>query len=61
MISLLVLLMAVQILGGVLADAFPSKAVGYIWNGFNSLYFAVVQARILGLLYYANRERLQWF
>ncbi len=60
-VAVLVLVMTVQVLGGVLADTFPSKAVGYIWNSFNSLYFAIVQARILGLLYYANRERLQWF
>ena len=60
-VAVLVLVMTVQILGGVLAETFPSKAVGYIWNSFNSLYFAIVQARILGLLYYANREKLAWF
>ncbi len=60
-VSLLALVVVVQIAGGFMADQMPSKVVGYAWNGFNSLYFAIVQARILGLLYYANREKLQWF
>lgn len=60
-VSLLALVVAVQIAVGFLADQMPSKVVGYAWNGFNSLYFAIVQARILGLLYYANREKLGWF
>lgn len=60
-VALLALVMAGQIFGSFLADQMPSKVVGYAWNGFNSLYFAIVQARILGVIYYANREKLQWF
>ncbi len=29
-------------------------------NGFFSLYFAVVQARVLGLIYYTSRHRFRW-
>lgn len=29
-------------------------------NGFLSLYFAVVQARLLGLLYFTSRDRFRW-
>lgn len=34
--------------------------LGALPNGFLTLYFAVVQARILGLIYYTSRDRFCW-
>jgi hypothetical protein len=60
-VGMLALVMTVQATSGFLVDQMPSKVVGYAWNGFNAIYFAIVQARILGVLYYANRATLKWF
>lgn len=60
-VALLALLLALQVVGGFMAEQLPVKLVGHVWNSFNSLYFAVVQARVLGVFYHANREQLQWF
>lgn len=35
--------------------------VGPVVDGLLSLYFLIVEMRILGLIYYANEERLGWF
>lgn len=60
-VAVLALLLAVQLGGGYVAEQAPVKLAGYAWSSFNTLYFALVQARILGVLYYANREQLAWF
>lgn len=46
-------------LGARLWSAVP--IVGALVAGFVSLYLAVVQMRLLGTLYHANRDRLNWF
>ncbi len=39
----------------------PIPFIGPVVDGLLSLYFLVVEMRILGLIYYANEERLGWF
>jgi GYF domain 2 len=54
-------LMVIQGMGAFATESFGLKIVGAIWNSFNSLYIAVVQARILGTLYHSNSKKLNWF
>lgn len=39
----------------------PVPLVGSIIESFLSFYFLIIEMRILGLVYYTNRERLNWF
>jgi hypothetical protein len=41
--------------------ALPIPLIGDLVRSFLSLYFLTVEARILGLIYFQNRERLSWF
>ena len=52
--------LAIHASGTVLADRIPFRPVARLWDGFIALYLAVVQARILGLLYYTSRDRFRW-
>jgi len=61
MVALITLLMGVQVGTSYWAEKLPVPFVGDAWHAFNGLYFAVVQARLLGVFYHANRERLGWF
>ncbi|MCW5557265.1 MAG: DUF4339 domain-containing protein [Verrucomicrobiae bacterium] len=47
--------------GYALATRVPVPLAEDLWGAFNSLYFGFVQARILGVLYWSQRERLGWF
>jgi hypothetical protein len=44
-----------------LARGFPVPVVYDLVGSFAVLYSAAVEARLLGLLYWHNRERLDWF
>lgn len=61
MVALITLLFVVQVGTSYLAEKLPVPFVGDAWHAFNGLYFAVVQARLLGVFYHANRDRLGWF
>lgn len=61
MVALITLLFVVQVGTSYLAEKLPVPFVGDAWHAFNWLYFAVVQARLLGVFYHANRDRLGWF
>ncbi len=60
-VALITLLIGVQVGTSCWAEKLPVPFVGDAWHAFNGLYFAVVQARLLGVFYHANRERLGWF
>jgi FHA domain len=49
-------LAAESMIGFVTVPIIPGVLIGFV-----SLYFLIVEARILGLLYFAYRDRLQWF
>jgi len=49
-------LAAESMLGVVTVPIIPGVLIGFV-----SLYFLIVEARILGLLYFVYRDRLQWF
>lgn len=62
-------LLALLLLGGTTAVTIAVHQVlerthlgifGALPNGFLTLYFAVVQARVLGLIYYTSRDRFSW-
>lgn len=55
------LLIGVKFLGGFLADFVPVPAVPDLIVAGIGLYFLTVQGRLLGLMYYAKRDRLGWF
>ncbi len=58
--ALLAVILAVEVLmKKVLALSFP--LLGDLLRTFLLLYFLTIEARILGLIYYENRERLSWF
>ena len=61
MVALITLLFVVQVGTSYLAEKLPVPFVGDAWHAFNGLYFAVVQARLLGVFYHANSGRLGWF
>lgn len=61
MVALITLLIGVQVGASYWAEKLPVPFVGDAWHAFNGLYFAVVQARLLGVFYHANRDRLGWF
>ena len=49
-------LAAESMIGFVTIPIIPGVLIGFV-----SLYFLIVEARILGLLYFVYRDRLQWF
>lgn len=62
-------LLALMLLGGITAvnvavhqvlDRMHLGLFGALPNGFLTLYFAVVQARVLGLIYFTSRDRFCW-
>lgn len=61
MVALITLLIGVQVGTSHWAEKLPVPFVGDAWHAFSGLYFAVVQARLLGVFYHANRDRLGWF
>lgn len=61
MVALITLLFVVQVGTSYWAEKLPVPFVGDAWHAFNGLYFAVVQARLLGVFYHANSGRLGWF
>jgi hypothetical protein len=46
--------------GSLVVDRFPLRPVARLWDGFSTLYLAVVQARLLGLLYFTSQDRFHW-
>jgi hypothetical protein len=54
-------LVAIRALGDWLVNRLPVPVVPFIITGFLALYFLTVQMRVLGLMYYCNREQLGWF
>ncbi len=52
---------AIRALGDWLVYRLPVPVVPFIITGFLALYFLTVQMRVLGLMYYCNREQLGWF
>jgi hypothetical protein len=58
---ILAVLLGVRIGGGVLAISVRRWVWPAVVLEFVSLYLLCVEMRILGLLYYTNRERLNWF
>ncbi len=57
-----VVLCLVFVIEGVLQTVFASiPFVGWVANQLLSLYFLMVECRIIGLLYFANMRRLHWF
>jgi hypothetical protein len=44
-----------------LLPAFPSEAIALVISGFLSLYLLTVEMRILGLLYWTNKDTFGWF
>ena len=54
-------LVTIRALGDWLVNRLPVPVVPFIITGFLALYFLTVQMRVLGLMYYCNREQLGWF
>lgn len=54
-------LFAVKFLGGFLAQFIPIPALPDLIMAGVGLYFLTVQGRLLGLMYYAKRDKLGWF
>ncbi len=52
--------LAIHASGSGLADRIPFRPVARLWDAFTALYFAVVQARILGLIYFTSQDRFRW-
>ncbi len=55
------LLIGVKYLGGFLSELVPVPAVPDLIVAAIGLYFLTVQGRLLGLMYYAKRDKLGWF
>jgi hypothetical protein len=58
--ALMVCLVAVQLAGEWLARALPVPILPTFGMQFITLYLVIVIGRVLGVLYYVNRERLGW-
>lgn len=59
--TLVGLALAVSASAGLRAAVGPQGAIGLGLAAFTYMYFLAVEARILGLLFFANRERLDWY
>jgi hypothetical protein len=55
----LALVLAARVAGAVFFAKIP--VAGFVFDGLFAFYFLIVGMRILGLLYYANKERFGWF
>jgi hypothetical protein len=57
----LVILVIINIGLGWRLDQMQIPIIPWLLNSFLGLYFMMVMCRILGVLYYLNRNRLSWF
>ena len=48
-------------LGNLAAGQYAIAGVRDLWGAANFIYFGVVLARLLGVFYYSNSDRLNWF
>lgn len=55
------ILFAVKFLGGFLSQLVPVPALPDLFMAGVGLYFLTVQGRLLGLMYYAKRDKIGWF
>ncbi|MDB6064416.1 MAG: domain containing protein [Pedosphaera sp.] len=51
----------VRMAGGIIANLIPIPVVPTVISSFLGLYFLTVQCRVLGLLYFSNKQKLGWF
>ncbi len=61
LLAVLALLVTAHLAGNVAAEHYQIPGLRMVWSSANAVYFGVVLARLLGVFYYSNRERLGWF
>jgi hypothetical protein len=58
----LIAVFIVQIVTNVVLDQIiPIPVLPALLNGFVTLYFLTVEMRLLGVMYFTNKEKLNWF
>ncbi len=61
LVSVLALIGLTYFLGNIAAGQYAIAGVRDLWGAANFIYFGVVLARLLGVFYYSNSDRLDWF
>lgn len=61
LVAVLALIGLTYFLGNIAAGQYAVAGVSQLWGAANFIYFGVVLARLLGVFYYSNSDRLNWF
>jgi len=61
LLAVLGLLATAHLAGNAAAEYYQIPGLKMVWSSANSIYFGVVLARLLGVFYYSNQDRLGWF